>query len=171
MFPRGKTSNDRCPIGLGEAQELWLGAGSNGSLFGSREELVAAWQRGREYIMRLWGSHGRRPMGWWEFEAGDLKHPGYFRERSALWRAGQLTEVERAELEHEWKAAFQEAQAPDFTVNASDAELLKGDCARAAHYDHHDIPRELVKRWEKAARRQRARAERQPAAPAQEATT
>jgi hypothetical protein len=109
-------------------------------------------------------------MGWWEFEAGDLKHPGYFHERSTLWRAaGVLSEAERAGLEHEWRAAFEEAQAADFSVNSGDAELLKGDLARAAHYAHHDIPRELVRRWERAARRRRARAERQPEAPAQEA--
>src|SRR5262245_1925531 len=55
---------------LGQMQELWLGPGQNGSLFKSREELVQAWEQHRAEIMRLWGSHGRRPMGWWEFEAG-----------------------------------------------------------------------------------------------------
>ena len=81
-----------------QMQELWLGPGER-SLFDSREELEQAWHKHRTEIMRLWGSHGRRPMGWWEFDAGDLKHPGYDRERSTLWRAGVLTADEKAELE------------------------------------------------------------------------
>ena len=48
MFPRGrKIDQTRCPIGLDEAQEFWLGPGAQGSVFGSREELLAAWARGR----------------------------------------------------------------------------------------------------------------------------
>jgi len=76
-----------------------------------------------------------------------------------------LSADEKVTLEHEWKAAFQEAWAHDFTLNNGSGELLRGDCARAAHYEHHDIPRELVRRWEKAARRRRTRAERQPVLP------
>jgi hypothetical protein len=53
---------------------------------------------------------------------------------------------------------FETAQAPDFTLNDGSGEILAGDCARAAHYAHHDIPRELVKRWSAAARRRRAKA-------------
>ena len=97
----GKASDiDACGLTLSELQELWLGAHpTTGSHFRSREDLVAAWEAGRAVVMRLWGSHGRRPMGWWEFDAGDLKHPGYDRERSVLWRAGVLSAVECAELE------------------------------------------------------------------------
>jgi hypothetical protein len=157
MHPRGKADTDRCPIGFTEAMELWLGPSPNGSAFNSREELIGAWQRGREYVMRLWGCHGRRPQAWWAFET-DLPYPGYARERSVLWRAaGVLTEAERAELECEWKAAFQEAQPDGFMLNDGSGELLRGDCARAAHYEHHDIPRELLKRWAAAARRRRSR--------------
>ena len=167
----GKPSDiDSCGLTLSELQELWLGANpSQGSHFRTREELVAAWEAGRAVVMRLWGSHGRRPMAWWEFDAGELKHPGYDRERSTLWKAGVLSDVETIDLMAEWRREFEKAQAPDFTLNNGDAELLKGDCARAAHYAHHDIPRELIRRWEKTARRRRARAERQPEAPAQEA--
>src|SRR5262245_40120793 len=114
--------------------ELWLGPNpSAGSLFNSREELVQAWTEHRDEIMAQWGSHGRRPMAWWEFDAGALKHPGYDRERSTLWRAGHLTADEKAALEREWKAAFAEAAAPDFTLNDGTG-ILVGDCARAAHY-------------------------------------
>jgi hypothetical protein len=56
---------------------------------------------------------------------------------------------------------FKRAQAPDFSINDGSGEMLRGDCARAAHYAWADIPRELVKKWS-AARRRR---ERRSAAP------
>ena len=49
------------------------------------------------------------------------------------------------------------AQSDDLTLSEGGGELLKGDCARTAHYAHHDIPRELVRRWSAAERRRRAR--------------
>jgi hypothetical protein len=97
--------------------------------------------------MRLWGSHGRRPRGWWEFEAGDLKHPGYFHEKSVLWRApGVLSESERAEVEREWMVEFAKARG-------------MGAQERREHHEHCDIPPELIERWTAAARRRRPRAE------------
>src|SRR5262249_45594695 len=136
---------DSCGLTLGELEELWLGAHpTTGSLFRSREELVAAWAQGRAVVMRLWGSHGRRPLGWWEFEAGDLEHPGYFRERSVLWRAGVLSEAERIELEHQWKAEFAAARGMDAR-------------ARREHFEHHDVPDELIREWTAARRRRRRR--------------
>jgi len=146
---------DACGLTLSELQELWLGA-CNSSVFNSPEELRDAWARGRDVAMRLWARDGRRPQGWWAFEAGDLRYPGYNRERSTLWRAGKLSPGEKEGLETEWEMEFQRAQAPDFSMDGSSGDLLKGDCARAAHYAHHDIPRELVKRWS-AARRRRER--------------
>jgi hypothetical protein len=130
---------------LQQMQELWLGGDrSRGSVFGSREELRASWEKHRAECMRLWGSRGRRPMGWWEFDAGDLKHPGYFRERSFLWRAiGILSESERIELEREWRAEF-------------DAARGMGARERREHYEHCDIPHELITAWT-AERRRRGR--------------
>jgi hypothetical protein len=134
--------------GLSQLQELWLGPNSShGSLFDSREELQTAWEQNRAEVMRLWGSHGRRPMAWWEFDAGDLKHPGYDLERSTLWRAGLLTEAEKTELEHEWRAEFEKAWAPDFMLNVDGRELLTGIRARAAHLRWADVPHELVAAW------------------------
>jgi hypothetical protein len=127
--------------------ELWLGPNwSQGSLFSSREELVAAWEENRDEAMRQWGSHGRRPMAWWEFESGDLKHPGYFRERSTLWRAGVLTPAERAGVEHEWRQDFD-------AVRGQDART------RREHYDHCDIPFELVAQWSRRKRPRNLRKE------------
>src|SRR5262245_2138542 len=157
-------------LSAGQMMELWLGPNpSQGSLFSSREELEAAWTAHRDELMARHGSHGRRPMIWWELAAGDLEHPGYATERSVLWRAGVLAADERTTLEREWRQEFQTAQAPDFTLDDGNGDLLKGDCARAAYYEHHDIPRELVKRWEKAERRRRGRQPVAPSAPQEEA--
>jgi hypothetical protein len=70
---------------------------------------------------------------------------------------GLLTADEKATLEAEWKMEFTTTQATDFSMNDGSGEILRGDIARAAHYAHHDIPRELVKRWSAAARRRQAR--------------
>jgi hypothetical protein len=157
-------------LDAGRMLELWLGPNpSQGSLFNSREELEQAWQEHGAEIMARWGSHGRRPQIWWELAAGDLEHPGYSRERSTLWRAGVLSEVERSELEHEWRQEFETAQAPDFTLHDGNG-ILVGDCARVAHYAWADIPRELVKRWTAARRRRERWRERQPAASQEEAS-
>jgi hypothetical protein len=137
-------SNDieACGLSLTELQELWLGPNPGGSCFESREELVAAWAQGRDTVMRLWGSHGRRPCGWWAFET-DLKHPGYFNEQSTLWRAGVLSEEERAELEHRWRREY-------------DAARGKSAQERREAYAHHDIPPELIKAWAPSRRRRSA---------------
>src|SRR5262249_16625717 len=153
--------------GLSPAQSMELIYGPSpavGSYFSSREELLAGWQQAREHLLER-SNPGRRPAAVYEFE-WDGPRPAYDVERSTLWRAGQLAEAERVELEREWKAAFQEAQAADFTVNDGTG-MLKGDCARAAHYTHHDIPRELIRRWTASARRRRAR----QLAPSPEAVT
>jgi len=111
---------DSCGLTLSELQELWLGAHpTTGSCFRTREELVAAWQAGRAVVMRLWGSHGRRPRGFYEFEwPGDP--PAYDVERSCLWRSGVLGPEEKLEVEREWRREFETAQAPNFSVNTGD---------------------------------------------------
>ena len=126
---------------LSKLQELWLGPHpTTGSLFNSREELVQAWQEHRDEIMRQWGSHGRRPMAWWEFEAGELEHPGYDRERSCLYEHNVLTAAERAELEVTWREAFDRARG-------------KSAKERREAYEFADIPNELIERWQGARRR------------------
>ena len=139
-----------------QAFELWLGPAPTGSLFADREQLRMAWEQHRDAIMARWGSHGRRPAGFYEFD-WDGHRPPYDLERSTLWRADKLTPEERVTLEAEWRAEFEAAQAPDFTLNDGSGELLVRDCARAAHYRWADIPDKLVKRWEKAERRRRER--------------
>src|SRR5262249_36196326 len=53
-------------------QELWLGSAAGGSFFSTREELHDAWIRLRDVVMGEWARDGRRPMGWWQFEAPEL---------------------------------------------------------------------------------------------------
>jgi hypothetical protein len=146
-----------CGLTLSELQELWLGPGPLGSLFHSREELQDAWIQGRDVVMRLWGSHGRRPQAWWCFDAPGLglKWPTYNYEQSYLYTSGVLTEVEKVELERGWWREFELAQAPGFSVSTG-AEILKGDRAWIAHYRWADIPDELVAKW-KAERSRRGR--------------
>ena len=138
----GKVSDiDSCGLTFSELQELWLGPDpTTGSCFCTREELVAAWAAGSAVVMRLWGSHGRRPQAWWAFET-DLPYPGYYRERSTLWRAGVLGSEERTELEAEWRRDFDAARG----MSARE---------RREHYEHCDVPEKLIEAW--TARRRRA---------------
>jgi hypothetical protein len=142
-----KTSDiDSCGLTLSELQELWLGAHpTSGSCFCTREELVAAWAAGRAVVMRLWGSHGRRPAGYYEFEYAG-RRPPYDLERSTLWREDLLTVEEKAELEAWWKVEFEKAHAPDFFISTG-SEVLHGDAAVQAHLRWADVPHELARRW------------------------
>src|SRR5262245_1553563 len=142
---------DNCGLTYSELQELWLGTSHDGSLFGSREELRAAWEKNRDLMMRLWGRGGRRPAAYYEFEWSGVR-PAYDLERSTLWRAGLLTAEEKAALEREWRAEFEKAQAADFTLNDGRG-LLKGNRARRAHYAWADIPAELIEAWSAERRR------------------
>ena len=138
-------------LDAGRAMELWLGPSHNGSLFGSREELEQAWQKHRDELMARWGSHGRRPAAFYEFEFDGVR-PSYATERSTLWRIGLLSAEERSELEAEWRREF-------------DAARGKSASERREHYEHHDIPAELITAWSaerKAARRRRRTAKGAP---------
>jgi len=127
----------------GQIMELWLGPNPTGSFFNSPEELRAAWEANRDEVMRQWGSHGRRPQGWWAFDT-QLEYPGHSRERSFLCRAGVLSELERIEMEAEWKVEFDEAKG-------------KSASERREHYEHHDIPAELIEVWTQERPRRRGR--------------
>src|SRR5262249_34170199 len=107
--------------------ELWLGPSYHyGSVFESREKLYQAWIKSRDRIMERYGRHGRRPQIWWQFDSGDLKYPGYDRERSYLYEHNVLTEQERVEVEHQWKAEFERAYRPHFFYTAAPGEILHG---------------------------------------------
>jgi hypothetical protein len=124
-------------------------------VFETREELQAAWTRGRDRVMALFGTAGRRPMGWWEFDRPKLRYC-FERERSILYRAGVLGADEKAKLEAEWRRDFERAQDPNFSHCLGQGRFLRGEEARKAHYRWADIPRELLRQW-KAERRRRTR--------------
>jgi hypothetical protein len=131
-----------------QQQELWLGAGRAGSLWCTPAELRRAWLLHRDQVMAWWGNHGRRPQGWWRFEADGLAWPGREQERSVLWRANRLTDAERVELERFWRVEFNRCTARNFAiVKPWPDPPLEGDAARAAHLAWADCPRELIEAW------------------------
>jgi hypothetical protein len=105
-----------CGLSCDELQELWLGPSpQNGSLFDSEAELRAAWERGRDVVMRLWAHSGRRPQIWWHIEAPalGLAWPGYDRQQRYLYEAGILPEAEALELMQTWQRDFDRGQKVD----------------------------------------------------------
>jgi hypothetical protein len=138
--------------------DLWLGPYLPDA-FASPEERRAAWFTFRDQLIGVVpSSPGRRPQGWWTYEA-PTPFPGLDRERSTLYRAGLLGEAERIELETEWREQFDRAQASDFWFTVGPDEILEGSRARRALYAWTDIPRELVKKWTAERRRQVRRIE------------
>jgi hypothetical protein len=109
--------------------------------FADESAVLAAWATHRSQLLAHYPS-GRRP---WAFRA--LDHPklpwrGFDRERSGLWRAGDvLTEAERVELETWWRQEFARAMA------------LPDDEARRKHLAWADVPHELRRQWSRERRR------------------
>jgi hypothetical protein len=152
LFARTQAFGGAQPSRLLVLEELWLGPNPNtGSIFRSREELAAAWAQHRAEVMARWGSNGRRPQGWYEFEAPPDLERVYARERSMLYGRGLLGIDEAARLEDEWRQGFDEAQ----TRFSTDAE-------RERYYQEIDLPESLRKRWS-AARGRRERRHRSDA--------
>jgi hypothetical protein len=130
--------------------ELWLGPGHSGSAFESDEHRRAMWFRYRDRIMRQWAKGGRRPVGWWLYEAHEkgLRYPTSQYERSVLWEAGVLGEEERAQLESEWKREWERCwDDPHFFHCAGPDKNFTGDEARVRHLVWADVPPALVDLW------------------------
>src|SRR5262249_52795654 len=144
---RGPVPVDPLEISAAQMQELWLGAGHNGSVFGSEEERHAAWVRHRDRLMQLWGQHGRRPVAWWWFEAPEDLDYDYGCEQSALYEAGLLSETEKAELVARWKHEYDRSCRPGFFICLGPGRFLEGEEAREAHHRWADIPASLVEQW------------------------
>jgi hypothetical protein len=132
-------------IEAGIMQELWLGGSSGWSMFADEAELKAAWEKYRPQVMAMFARDGLRPAGWWRYDA-PIPYPGDERERSALYEAGVVTGDEKAELELNWRAEFEQAYAPGY-----------GADRRRKHFRDCDIPRELVRKWT-AERKRRSKA-------------
>jgi hypothetical protein len=121
--------------------------------FRSEDEYRDAWLRNREKMLATY-RHGRRPIAWWRFEAGELRYPGGETERSTLYQAGFLGEEERAELMRWWREQFERAWSSDFFHCAGPGRFFQGARARHRHFAWADIPRELLLRWIRERRRQ-----------------
>jgi hypothetical protein len=124
--------------------EMWYGPGP-ASAFESVERARRYWIENRARLMPMLAVGGKRPWGWWAFEAG-LCHPGRDLERSTLFEAGLLGAEEEAELLRDWRHEFERAHRPDFFY-VGRGEILRGAAARRAHYAWSDIPRELLVEW------------------------
>jgi hypothetical protein len=133
------------PLTRAQEMELWLGPSHHGSTFATRTELRWAWLTHGDRIMAMHASPGKRPMAWWEFEAGDLQFNAD-RERSTLYDTGILGEEERRELLAYWRQQFERAWSAGFVLHTG-GRVLKGASARRAHYAWADIPAELVNEW------------------------
>ena len=130
--------------------ELWLGPGNGGSSFESDDHRHEVWFRYRDELMRQWGSHGRRPLAWWQFEAPEkgLRFPGYAHERSALYEFTDiLSAEERAELEAGWRREFDRSFDEHFFVNLEPGKICSGEEARWRHWLFVDLPPPLVDKW------------------------
>jgi hypothetical protein len=145
---------------LTDVQEMTLqyGPSPRWNAFDSEEEHASAWARNRDRFLAHY-RRGRRPMAWWRFEAGDLRYPGYDRERSVLYEAGLLGDAELRELVSEWRRQFLRTYEPNFFFTDSPDRILRGAAARQAHFDWADIPDKLIEQWTEERRHRPAVAE------------
>jgi hypothetical protein len=108
LYPTPDIPNfhDEAPTSDQEA-EMWLGPNREGkSVFASKAEAQAHWLRWRDYMLQRYGSHGRRPFYWWQFEAEragiKFKFPrDWDRQQELLAKHGLLDEQEREALAKE----------------------------------------------------------------------
>lgn len=125
--------------------EMWYGAPGDASAFETAERAHRYWIENRARLMPLLAVGGRRPVGWWRFEA-DLDYPGRDLERSTLFEAGMLGAEEEAELLADWRREFERGHGPNFFHCAS-GKILRGEAARRAHFKWADIPPALIEAW------------------------
>ena len=59
---RGELTSD-------QEMALWLGVGRDGFPFADEAEACELWQRHRARLMGLHANNGRRPLGWWQYDA------------------------------------------------------------------------------------------------------
>jgi hypothetical protein len=147
-MPRRPVADDLLGPDPDQVLELWLGPSNLTSRFPDRAALQRAWQENRAQLMEYFGSSGRRPQAFYEFEWPHGPQPSWENERSELWRRDLLSERERIALERWWRRQFDVAQNPKFMTH-SGGELLEGQRARDAHYRWADLPVELRERWER----------------------
>jgi len=139
-------------MSLSQQGELWLGPGDSGSAFESDEHRREVWFRYRDKLMQLWGKNGRRPYGWWRYEAASFglpsRHPGDH-QKSILYEFGgdALGAEERTELEREWKREFDRSWDEHFFYCAGPDKIFSGDDARWQHWLFVDLPPPLLEKF------------------------
>jgi len=111
--------------------------------------------------MRQWGKNGKRPMGWWLYEAAEWglppRHRGLAHERSILYELSDALGVEeRAELEREWRREFDRSWDEHFFFCAGPDKIFSGDAARWQHWLWADLPPPFLDKF-MAERRRRGR--------------
>lgn len=143
-----KPTIDRTTTSLQEA-ELWLGPSARiGSQFRNDDERRQLWLENRERLMRLFAVGGRRPFGWWRYDAkAPGKYPSFNLEKSTLWSAGLIEPDEARQLEAEWRLEFFRSLEPGFTFHDGPRGILTGGKAHIAHLVFHDVPPELCEQW------------------------
>jgi hypothetical protein len=136
---------------------LWLGETANREpAFETSEQRREQWFANRDWLMQRYGRGGRRPAGWWEFEAAELglRYPGPDAERSYLYGHSQFSEAEAAAVIADWRKTFERAHRPDFIGHCLGLQgWLNGERGRKALYAWDDIPDSLVKKWTAEKRR------------------
>jgi hypothetical protein len=136
-------------LGFVEKMELAIGVGNLGSVFSSEEERRQAWLMAKHELLAR-AQPGKRPWAWWRYEAPglglkyDCSH-----ERSVLWRAGLLSETERAALEVEWLDEWGRCTQRNFMISRPfPDEPITGEAAKRRHLEWCDCPAELAEMWD-----------------------
>lgn len=68
----------------------------------SDDEMRAAWETYRDYMLALPRPAGSRPVAWWVFERNVGAPPSGPAEAQALFEMGELDDDEIAELRRDW---------------------------------------------------------------------
>jgi len=130
--------------------ELWLGCGHNGSSFESDAHRREVWFRFRDKLMRIWGKNGKRPMGWWLYEAAEWglppRHPGAHQQSILYEFSNALGVEERGQLEVEWRKEFDKTWREGFSYFHED-QIFFADIARELAWIAMDLPVVLHDRW------------------------
>ena len=137
-------------INADQEMSLWLDWPPDA--FDDETERREMWGLHRDRILPLFGTRGRRPSAWWQYDSPIL-YPGYDLERSALYEANLLDEQEREQIVTEWRIEFDRTCEVGFgycaglRADGKGALWLYGKEARAAHLAWADVPQSLVREW------------------------
>jgi hypothetical protein len=130
--------------------QMWQGTPpGEPSIFKTKTEARACWQKHREFMLRQHGGNGHRPYFWWLFECPFEFHfpRDLDREEALLFEHGLLGEQERVRLLKHWRHEFDHAQRCGFTYLTGNYKRLEGETAKRAYYKLAGIPKSLIEQW------------------------